>query len=519
MKATSRKKPVLLPHPFAEEKPLDRKATISIHKAGLYTCLFLLLAGSGLGQSTPAWLTREPYREAYNLCLELKLDAARSLLTTLVTPESYAIQSLADMLELMLSEDKSRYDVLEPEYQKRLEALKKINPATEHSLTALAEMRMHWSFVYLKFGHDFNAAWNLRQAHLHVQECQKKFPSAMPVLKAAGILEIMLGSVPERYQWVLGVLGMKGSVELGLSQLAEVASHPPLEREASLLRILLDGFILQETDSAIQAIELLHFENPDNRLILFLGGALAIKNASGEMAMNMLEKLKRLPAIGQPIVYADYLLGEVYLHQGNYPKAIRAYQVFLDHYAGINFVKDAHFKRGMAYWLNNQSADAIRQFDQARATGQAVAEADKYAARALAEQSLPNIPLTRARYATDGGYYDEAIRILRRIKPEELPSAKDQTEYAYRFGRLYHQIDQLETAKKYYGQTIELNGDKPWYFAPNSCLQLGYIYADENDPVQAKKYFTRALSYKKHEYKNSIDSKAKSALEKLKRNQ
>ncbi len=32
----------------------------------------------------------------------------------------------------------------------------------------------------------------------------------------------------------------------------------------------------------------------------------------------------------------------------------------------------------------------------------------------------------------------------------------------------------------------------------------------------AKKYFEQALSYKRHEYKSSIDSKSRSALEQLK---
>jgi hypothetical protein len=72
------------------------------------------------------------------------------------------------------------------------------------------------------------------------------------------------------------------------------------------------------------------------------------------------------------------------------------------------------------------------------------------------------------------------------------------------------------TAKKYYRETIELSGQDNWYYAPNSWLQLGYIGVEEKDP-EAATYFSRALEYKKHEYKNSIDTKAKSALAQLKK--
>jgi hypothetical protein len=59
-------------------------------------------------------------------------------------------------------------------------------------------------------------------------------------------------------------------------------------------------------------------------------------------------------------------------------------------------------------------------------------------------------------------------------------------------------------------------GDHNWYFAPNACLQIGYILQASNKDAEAKSYFQLALKYKRHEYKNSIDSKAKSALEQLK---
>ncbi len=482
-------------------------------KAGLITCLFLWLSTPLSAQHTGTWLRLPVYRDAYNNCLQLKTETARNLLHGHTDPEAYALLSLSDALELMITEDPAKFSRYEPEHQRRLEALKKIAPATEKSLIALAEIRLQWAFVYLKFGYDFTAAWHLRQAHLLVQECLRKYPASVPILKTSALLEVMLGTVPDRYQWVLGLLGMKGSVNLGLDQLNTVIGKDEvLAFEAGLIRILMDGFIRQETDSAVDGIEQLVKARPGNRLLLFLGASLAIKNANGEMAFALLTRLKQQPNDGLPIPYAEYLQGEVYLHQGNYDLSIRAYQAFLKNYAGENFVKDANFKTGMAYWLSNRSADANRYMNLARAKGKAEAEADKYAAHVLSESTLPNIPLTKARYAIDGGYYDEAMRILRKIHDDELTSLRDKTEYAYRFARLYHQMNELAKAKEYYRKTIELSGTNPWYFAPNACLQLGYIFLDEHDRVQAKAMFQKALSYKKHEYKNSIDSKARSAL-------
>lgn len=506
---------MLLPHLSGEEKPLGNQTTISWKKAGLFTCLFFWMLPTFSQQDS--WLTQEPYAKAHAFILNLQLDEGRKLLSTLTTPEAIYINSLADVFELLVTEDAERFTELEKVYESRINLLKKASPQTAKELFVLAELRLQWAFVYLKFSHDFTAAWSVRQAHVISMECMRKFPGFTPAKKTAGLLEIMLGSVPEKYQWVLNLLGMRGSVGDGLQMLTEIKSlNNPLADEAELLHPLINGFVLQQTDSAINNLELLHQKQPQNRLILFLGASLAIKNSSSELAMIMLEKLKALPT-GLPLYYSDYLLGEVYLHQGNYQKSISAYQNFVKQYKGVNYIKDAHYKTGLAYWLQHQPDRAKIYFELAKLKGQEVTEADKYAARSLAENDFLNIPITRARYAIDGGYYDEAIRLLKSIKKEDLNTTHDLAEYHYRFARLYHKINLLTEAKRYYEETIELSGSETWYFAPNSCLQLGYIHRDEGNIEEARKYFNKALSYKKHAYKNSIDSKAKSALAQLKK--
>jgi tetratricopeptide (TPR) repeat protein len=116
---------------------------------------------------------------------------------------------------------------------------------------------------------------------------------------------------------------------------------------------------------------------------------------------------------------------------------------------------------------------------------------------------------------TDGGYYQEAKKILDKIDRTKLTSDRDQTEFMYRKARLAHHMGDLATAQDEYQKTIFATGQEDWYFAPNACLQLGYISRDANDFVSARTWFTRSLAYKKHEYKNSIDSKARSALAQL----
>ena len=162
-------------------------------------------------------------------------------------------------------------------------------------------------------------------------------------------------------------------------------------------------------------------------------------------------------------------------------------------------------------WVN-----AKINFDKAKVAGNDSAEPDKYAAKQLEDPKMPNHKLLKARFSTDGGYYDQASAALLSVIPSELKTPKEQTEFYYRKARLAHKTNDLVSAKTLYLQCITLTKDNPWYFGANSALQIGYIAQEQRDYATAKKYFELALSYKRHEYKSSIDSKAKFALEQIK---
>jgi len=489
---------------------LNNIVKYTIRKAGLIACLFLLLPVLGLAQE---WKFDAATQKAYDLVLNLQTDEAHALIPKPSTVQEHYVMALAEALELLITEDGEKFTEYEARFKERLDRKTKLNSPEDIFLQT--EIGMQWTFVYLKFGHEFDAAVNLRQAYLTTQEIKKRFPKFNAISKTSGLLDVIIGSVPEKYDWVLGLLNMEGSIELGLHELESIQkSDHALAFESALLYALTQGFVLQQTDFAWNHIQSILKEQPTNRLALFLGASIAIKNSQSEEALSLLSKLAEQQQ-GLPVYYADYLRGEVYLHKAEYLNAISSYRWFLTHYKGQNYMKDANYKIGLCYWLNGNTSDAKAIFKQAKSIGKEVTEADKYAARSLAETELPHVKLTKARYYTDGGYYTEASTVLEQILPSELPTQRDKVEYTYRKARLAHKMKDIPKAKKLYQETIDRNGTEPWYFAPNSCLQLGYIALEENNKETAKIQFNSALSYKKHEYKNSIDSKAKSALSQL----
>ncbi len=470
-------------------------------------CLFLFLPAGLFAQ---VFTFDKHVLEAYERVLDLRLESARSMIPDPQTPQEIYVVSLSETLELIVTENPRNFTSYETSFEKRTSRKTRKDNADE--LTLQAELNLQWAYVYLKFGKELDAALRLRQAYLYTHDVRKRFPEYEPILKTAGLLNVMIGSVPDKYNWILGLLGMEGSVNTGLSQLKKLAaSNHPFAFESTLWHAFTTGFMLQQPEKAILEMEYVLTLRPQNPLALFMIANFHMKNGSSEEALKYLR-----PELAFTVIYTNYLRGEVFLHKADYTNAVHEYSLFLHHYRGQNYIKDAHYKIGLCYWLDGKQDEAIIAFREAESNGKEVTEADKHAAKNLASSELPSVPLTRARFFTDGGYYREAEEIFNSIDPESLRARKHQVEFFYRKARLYHKLERTGEARENYLKTIDMSADEEWYFAPNACLQLGYIAIAQGQSVEARRYFEQALSYRRHEYKNSIDSKARSALAQLK---
>lgn len=490
-----------------------------IKKAAFIVCFFLFVATrSSAADNT--WQFDPQLERIYKLVLNLDTDQAYAELAKLKQGNELHrlyIQSLLETTDILITEDEKRFEKVNETFKQRIDRFSQSAESAE-VLFMKAELSLQRGFNLLNLGQELNAVLAIRQAYQATQECLKKFPNFIPIKKTYGVIQVMVGSIPDKYQWFMSLLGMKGSVKVGQKNLEELRlSKSSLSMEANILFYTIKGFINQQFSEAAKGFQESLVKDPDNRLLLFLGINMLMKDSKSEEALKLIRALDANPH-GLPMAYIDYLRGEALLERGDYSLAINAYQKFLKEYKSQSYRKDSYFKISLCYFLMNDITRAKENFEIAKKTGKNSAEPDKYAAAMLEADVFPNPKILKARFYTDGGYYSEAKEMLKSIAPSDLHSPKDITEFYYRKGRLAHKTEDLSAAKLFYQQTIDMSGTQPWYFAPNAALQLGYISQAQGDMASAKKYFEKALSYKRYEYKSGIDTKAKSALEQLKSN-
>lgn len=488
-------------------------------RAGVIACFFLI---TKIGTATPtdySWQFEPELLKAYQQVLNLQIEQAQSILAKLPPSinewhKTY-VASLCETLEVLITEDHKRFDQIDELFKDRLNKLQGEPPSAE-TLFLQAELNLQRGFNFINLGEELNAVLAIRKAYNFTQTCLKKYPNFIPIKKTSGVIQVMVGSVPDKFHWLMSLLGMKGSVIVGQKQLQEVShSKSSLSIEGTMLYYTIKGLINQQFSEAAKGILDCLKEQPDSRLLLFLGVNMLMKDSRSEEAYQLIQQLDQHNQ-GLHMDYIEYLRAEILLQKTEYNKAILAYQKFIKGYKSVSFKKDSYFKIGLCYWLLNNATQAKMNFEKAKVTGKDVAEPDQYAAKQLEDSYLPNPKILKVRFFTDGGYYQQAEEVLKTIYPSDLKSRREETEYYYRKARLAHKTGELTAAKIFYQQSIDMTSSNPWYFGANSALQLGYIAKDQKEYERARKYFELAISYKKHEYKSSIDGKAKSALEQLK---
>src|SRR5690606_37793519 len=96
---------------------------------------------------------------------------------------------------------------------------------------------------------EIEAALDIRQANLLIAENRKRFPDFVLNNKTSGILNILLGNAPDAYQSTLKIVGMGGSVPVGLAQLQKAAqAESPFQQECKLLLLIAKSYILKDHD-------------------------------------------------------------------------------------------------------------------------------------------------------------------------------------------------------------------------------------------------------------------------------
>ena len=332
------------------------------------------------------------------------------------------------------------------------------------------------------------------------------------------MLQAVLGTVPENYKWILNVIGMSGNFNEGLKNIKAYAEEKEFPQEQLLEKqsaefyytfLLLNFGNKQECWKFCESVT---SDYETNLLSAYLRAFTGLKCAHNDDAITACAQRPHGNGYIQ-LEIMDYLMGKAKLNKLE-KDADMYLKKFVSFYKGQNLIKDAYKRLA---WYNLLVGDTLKYniySGLARKYGALTSDEDKNALKESESGILPDIILLKSRLLFDGGYYAKAEEMIR-SHGRKFQSPYQEIEYYYRYARIMHGSNKLAKAIEMYQQTIAVADDHSLYFAPNSCLQLGYIYEKLGYKDLAKLYFEKALTYKNYEYRSGITQEAKAGLSRL----
>lgn len=465
-------------------------------------------------------------KEAYNLIMALRFEDAQSILDheSHINSENVMVDYLEnqiDFLKVTLSEDEELFNKLDNIIDERTERIKELpdeNPAKKYFL---GNINLQKAINNLRFMNYTTGLWQVNKSYRLLTQNQEEHPDYFPNEITLGVLHIMIGIVPDSYNWILNLISMRGTVEQGRQELKQslikCETNPDfyhLTNEVLFYITMIDLSLSADPEYSKYVVSKTKPLANENLLMAYLTTNIYMKNGENDSAISVLNNIDTTISFF-PFYYLDYLKGECQLRKLNVDGAINHYINFIQNFTGSNYMKDAVLKTSWSYLIKNDSASYKISMDKIPSTGKTDVDADKVAQSIAENNTKQNIELIKARLLFDGGYYLKADSVINNINVSNL-SQIEKVELLYRKARTSEKLDNQNTATKYYIKTIESGKSLQEYFAGNSALKLGNYYEKQFDTTNAILYYNICLDLDFEQYRNSIKGKAKQGLNRLK---
>jgi len=478
------------------------------------------MTSQAIGQYQYQWTART--QKIYESITSLRIPEARTLMnqdkianaSNLIYP---LLESYADFYQLFLNENKEEYNRMNPAFEERIQLLEDGPKQSPYHLYSIALAHLHKSLIALRFNKNLEAGLDFRKAFLLFKENKKAYPNFSPNDVYLGLMTTVIGTIPKGYQWMANILGMSGKITEGNALVLKyIHSKDAFANQCRNEALFVYPYLVMNFEGnkkkMFDFIENTDYDFTNNHLHAYMATNLYLNNQQSQKALQIVSNIN--PANTYlDLPFWQLEMGYAYLNELKLDAAKNALQQFIIRFKGQFYVKDAFEKLSWIAYIQGDQAKANAYRSNVLSKGNDITDADKQALQNAKIGTWPHPILLRARLLSDGGYQQQALAILAGKTSKDFDNDADKTEFAYRLGRIYDLAGQPDQAIPFYSSAIEKGTNQPTYFAARAALQIGLIYEQKNNPTLAITFFNTCLEMKNHAFKNSLDQKAKTGIQ------
>jgi tetratricopeptide (TPR) repeat protein len=349
------------------------------------------------------------------------------------------------------------------------------------------------------------------------KENQKVYPNFSPNDVYFGIITTVVGTIPKGYQWIVNILGLNGKISDGNALVLKyINSKDSYSNRCRNEALLVYPYLLMNFEGdqkkTFEFIENTAYDFKKNHMHAYMAANLYLNHQQSSKTLNVIQHLETNSNY-LPLPFWNLELGYAYINELKLDKAQKSLLDFIQTFKGNFYVKDAYERLSWIAYMQGDMTKANFYRKQVLTIGNQITDADKHAYQNAKKGTWPNPILLKARLLSDGGYQTQAIAILTGKTSNDFENEADKTEFAYRLGRIYDLLEQHDNAIKFYKSAIEKGSNQPEYFAAKAALLAGNIYENKGQYAKAIELYNICIDMKDHAFKNSLDQKAKSGIQ------
>lgn len=410
----------------------------------------------------------------------------------------FQLKSLSTFLDAFLNCDKTKYLHGKSLEIKWLDSLEK-TPECPEKLFAKAQIKLHWAFLSYTYDDKIQAALKMRQVFTILDENYTKYPNHKPTQLYFGFMNIYLAEIPDSFQWLASLIGLKGNAELGKKLMeASKSNHPILELERQLLTLENKTQFRDNESVAETIIDKILAEEGQYPTTKIIAALYYVKNKSTSKAASIATSIPY-----HNLAFFHYLNGLIAYQSLDFSAANNYFKLFVKENHSESFKKDVALRLAYIEYLLADSVLASKHLASIRHKGNDALYADKKADK-LSREGLPNKNLLRSRIAFDAGNWAEAKTWLLKWHTH---SNEQKVEYYYRMGRIEQQLKNIEHSKRCYKSCIGFCPKQHLYYGPFASLFLADIYLKESNKGLASHYIEVSKQFSDFDFKQSFTKK------------
>ena len=466
----------------------------------------------------------------------LKFDDATSYFRKAQTeypndPKGFFYESLILFHTAMASRDEKIYDQYISSSEKVIEKCDDLLDKNDNNIEALfykGQTYSYRSLLLLSLNKSLlSAASDGNSGYRILSEITERDPTFNDAYMGLGLYKIAISFVPEKFQWLMSIIGFDGDLKEGRGMLSRSRNNGKFTKVESQVYLAIFSLREREEDNGEteRMLKELTEKYPESPLFrLFYANILQQmgKNDDAIAQANLSLELNTHSLQNEIMKGANFVLGMSYFRKNDFDNAAKYFEEHLKHVNYEDRYNISLFHLGIAYEMTGQRDRALKYYREAREDfiderdGEAEKIFLKYS-RKLIDKPMNefDMSLLKAMNLRYDSKYTEALQILNNILASDKVTTlndNDKIRLYSETGHTHVYSGNDDLAIDYFTRCTKLDPDLEKWMIPHAYFELGKIYTRKGNKEKANEMFDKIYDYGDYDLRSLLEIRLNSYI-------